>query len=185
MDAIELLRHQITSAWDWLDTIVTDITEEQANWQPPGTANSIGTTYAHLVVTADAGFNTQLYGGMPLIATEFKGQVGLSKPFNASGGWDDWSAVQVDWKALRGYGRAVHEDVFRHIKALVSDHLELRVDMTPYGLGVWKGIDIFDLHGIDHPRLHGGEIACLKGMQGLEGYTLDRAARTPRPRRRR
>ena len=170
MDAIELLRHQITTSWDWLETIVVDVTQEQANWTPPGTANSIGSTYAHLVVTADAGFNTQLHGRMPLIATEFKGQVGLSKPFNTAGGWDDWSAVEVDWQTLRGYGRAVREDVFRHVAGLTSDDLELKVDMTPWGLEVWKGLDIFDLHGVNHPRLHGGEIASLKGMQGLEGY---------------
>jgi len=148
-----------------------DITQEQANWAPPGSANSIGSTYAHLAVTADAGFNTQLHGRMPLIATDFKGQVGLSKLFNAAGGWDDWSTVQVDWSTLRSYGRAVRGNVFRHVTALAREDLELSVDMTPWGLDLWKGLDIFDLHGINHPRLHGGEIACLKGMQGLEGYT--------------
>ena len=171
MDAIDLLRQQTKGAWDWLESILADINEEQANWQPGGTANSISAGYAHLVVTADNGFNTQLKGQMPIIATEFKGQVGLSEPFNASGGWRDWSAVRADWKMLRTYGRAVHQEVFRHVEGMTPEDLERRVDMTPYGLGVWTGLEIFTLHGINHPRLHGGEIACLKGLQGAAGYT--------------
>lgn len=65
MDAIELLRGQTKKAWEWLETTIDDVTEEQANWQPSGTANPIGANYAHLLITADAGFNTQLLGGMP------------------------------------------------------------------------------------------------------------------------
>jgi hypothetical protein len=45
--------------------------------------------------------------------------------------------------------------------------------MSVHGLGVWKGLDIYNLHGIDHPRLHGGEIACLKGLQGAKGWQID------------
>jgi len=115
MDAIDLLRQQTKAAWDWLESILAGVDEEQANWQPGGTANSISAGYAHLLLMADAGFNTQLKGQMPIIATEFKGQVGLSEPFDASGGWRDWSIVRSDWEMLRTYGRAVHQEVFRHV----------------------------------------------------------------------
>jgi hypothetical protein len=170
MDAIDLLRQQTEAAWAWLESILADVSEEQANWQPGGTANSITAGYAHLVVTADNGFNTQLKGQMPIIATEFKGEVGLNQPFNASGGWRDWSTVGADWEALRKYGRAVHEEVLRHVRTATPEDLERRVDMTVYGLGVWQGLEVFTLHGINHPRLHGGEVACLKGLQGAQGY---------------
>ena len=33
-----------------------------------------------------------------------------------------------------------------------------------------KGVDFIALHGWTHVRMHGGEIACLKGLQGGEGY---------------
>jgi len=78
MDAIDLLRYQIRETYAWLEMTLSDITEEQANWQPPGIANPIG--------------------------------------------------------------------------------------------AVWKGLDVYLLHGINHPRLHGGEIACLKGMQGAPAW---------------
>jgi hypothetical protein len=86
------LRWQTKNAWECLETTTSDVTEEQANWQPAGTANPIGANYAHLMITADAGFNTQLFGGMPLMATKFKGQIGLSEMPHAAGGWHDWLA---------------------------------------------------------------------------------------------
>jgi hypothetical protein len=32
-----------------------------------------------------------------------------------------------------------------------------------------------ELHGVDHPRIHGGEIACLKGLQGGVGWSESEA----------
>jgi len=170
MDAIELLRWQTKKAWDWLETTIDDVTESQANWQPGGTANSIGANYAHMLITADAGFNTQLFGGMPIMATKFRGQVGLSEMPHAAGGWHDWSRLRVDWARLREYGQAVREDVEEQVDALTPEDLEQRVDMRAYDLGIWQGLDIIDLHGQHHMRIHGAEIACLKGLQGALGY---------------
>jgi len=170
MHAIGLLRWQTKTAWEWLETTIGDITEEQANWRPGGTANPIGANYAHLVITADAGFNTQLLGGMPIMAMKFRGQIGLSEMPHAAGGWHDWSRLSVDWARLREYGQAVRENVESHVDSLIAEDLERRVDMTAHGLGIWKGLNIVDLHGHHHARIHGGEIACLKGLQGAQGY---------------
>ena len=41
---LDFLRQQVVSAWDWLETTVSDVTDDQANWWPPGSANSIGAT---------------------------------------------------------------------------------------------------------------------------------------------
>lgn len=170
MDAIELLQWQSKKAFDWLEETIEDITEEQANWAPPGTANPIGANYAHLMITADAGFNTQLFGGMPIMATKFRGQIGLSEMPHAAGGWHDWSRLSVDWPRLLEYGLAVRECVAGYLSALTPDDLERRVDMMAHGLGIWTGLDIVDLHGHHHARIHGAEIACLKGSQGAQGY---------------
>jgi hypothetical protein len=48
MGEIDFVRRETTLAWTWLETTVSDVTPEQANWLPPGTANSIGATYIHL-----------------------------------------------------------------------------------------------------------------------------------------
>jgi hypothetical protein len=58
---------------------------------------------------------------------------------------------------------------------LSEGHLEMSVDMTRVGLGVWAGRGMVELHGIDHPRIHGGEIACLKGLQEGVGWSESEA----------
>ena len=169
MDALDLLRHQVKQSYAWLELMVSDVSQKQANWHPPGTANSIGAVYAHLMITADVGFNSQLHGGMPLIASDWAGRVGLSEMYPA-GDWGQWALrVRVDWDAFRRYAREVHRCVERYLASLSTAELERRVDMSARGLGIWKGLDVYNVHGIYHPRLHGGEIACLKGLQGGHG----------------
>ena len=35
---------------------------------------------------------------------------------------------------------------------------------------MWSGRDLYELHGFNHVHIHGGEIAVLKGLQGLVGW---------------
>ncbi len=37
---VEVLRRYSVKAWSWFEDTVSDVTAEQANWWPPGTANS-------------------------------------------------------------------------------------------------------------------------------------------------
>jgi hypothetical protein len=48
--------------------------------------------------------------------------------------------------------------------------LDRKFQMIPERLGIWTGLDVLDLHCGKHIRMHGGEIACLKGLQGAKGY---------------
>ncbi|MBI1885904.1 MAG: DinB family protein [Chloroflexi bacterium] len=171
MDVLELLRYQVKGTYAWLEMTLSDVTEEQANWKPPGVANSIGAVYAHLMITADFDLNSRMYGTIPVVASEFKGNVGLSEMHLGGFDWHDWAArLRVDWEGLRRYGQAVRRCLEGRVDSLTMDELEWPVDMSAHGLGTWKGLDIYTLHGIDHPRLHGGEIACLKGLQGVIGW---------------
>ncbi|HEU4760207.1 MAG TPA: DinB family protein, partial [Dehalococcoidia bacterium] len=171
---IDLLRYQVKGTYAWLEMTVSDVSEEQANWKPPppGVANSIGAVYAHLTVVADFDLNSRLYGRMPVIASEFKGAVGMSDMHRGGFDWHDWAVrLRVDWDALRRYGEAVRRSLENSLDSVTMEELERPVDMSAHGLGTWKGLDIYVLHGVDHPRLHGGEIACLKGLQGASGWT--------------
>lgn len=173
MDVIDLLRHQVRDTYAWLEMTLEDVSEAQANWNPPGTANSIAAVYAHTIIAADVGFSTQIHGIMPLIAASYGGRIGLSEMAQPLRDWNAWaSRMQADWSLLRRYGRDVKEHVERLVDAATEEHLEKPIDMTPVGLGIWKGVDIFNLHGINHIRIHGGEIACLKGLQGGRGWSV-------------
>lgn len=51
--------------------------------------------------------------------------------------------------------------------------------MSRADLGEWQGRDLYVLHGWRHVYMRGGEIACLKGLQGATGYTA--STDLPRP----
>jgi hypothetical protein len=53
--------------------------------------------------------------------------------------------------------------------------------MSAHDLGEWNGLEIYLVHGINHPRLHGGEIACLKGMQGAPAWENPWRSQLERP----
>lgn len=171
MDAIDVLRDEIRSAWAWLEFTVRDVTHEQATWQPPGSANSIAVSYAHLLICADVGFTSQFDGKMPIITRDFGGQVGLSEMNTLHGDMHEWGRrVRIDWEALHAYGRAVQRCVGDYADRLSPADLVRPVDMTARGLGMWDGLAVYKLHGFGHVRIHGGEIACLKGLQGGRGW---------------
>jgi hypothetical protein len=172
MDVLDLVRYETKRAYAWLENLVADIPAEQASWKPPGTANSIAATYAHIVVNADIDVTRIFHQQEPLITGEWASRLG-DRTYTPSE-WEatpdiDWDA-EFDWETLREYGRAVHGQMLRQVGALSADDLDRQFDMVGTKTTVWKGIDVIDLHGWNHVEMHGGEIACLKGLQGGEGY---------------
>jgi hypothetical protein len=167
---VEVLRRQAEQAWSWLEATVGDVTGAQANWWPPGTANSIGATYLHVVINTDVELNRLIFGRQPLVEGAWHGDVGQGAPYDPDR-FDRWIRhADVDWARLRDYGRAVHAMVLAAFDGLTDEQLEGPVDMTRAGLGTWQGRELCELHGSSHVRIHGGEIACLKGLQGGIGW---------------
>src|ERR1700730_11946131 len=73
---VEVLRRQSKRTWVWFEATVSDVTAAQANWWPPGTANSIGTTYLHVVINTDVEINRLIHGRVPLVEGRWDGDVG-------------------------------------------------------------------------------------------------------------
>ena len=80
----------------------------------------------------------------------------------------------MEWDVLRANARDVHAWILGSLDSLTEADLQVPVDMSRSpggsGLGQWKGIDVYFLHGCGHIYIHGGEIAVLKGAQGRQGY---------------
>jgi hypothetical protein len=165
---LEVIRWRSVRAWDWLEETVADVTTEQANWWPPGTANSIGATYFHIVGNADVELHRLLLDRPPRVEADWHGAIG--HPYDPEH-FDRWIRDQdVEWPLLRRYGQAVHAAVVALLDGLTAADLDRPVDMQRVGLGMWEGRELLHLHGIEHVRIHGGEIACLKGLQGGTGW---------------
>jgi hypothetical protein len=165
MNILDEFRWQARTAFDWLESIVRDVTPAQAAWQPPGRANTIAATYAHIVRNVDEDINQWLFRRPRLNEGAWRGRTGIP---NDTGELE--FGVVFDWPALRDYGRAITEFVTATFEQLSEEDLEIVTDLSTPGISRWRGIDIIRLTGGDHVRMHGGEIACLKGLQGLKGY---------------
>jgi DinB superfamily len=178
---VDVFVHQSQLAWEWLEETVYDITPEAANWWPPGTANSIGATYLHVVINTDVELCRLLFGREPLIEELWDGDVGQGMPYDPEH-FDRWHRdVAVDWERLHDYGRSVHAGLVDWLGGLTDDLLVRQVDMTRADLGMWEGRDLLALHGFNHVRIHGGEIAVLKGLQGGIGWRQSERFANPAP----
>jgi hypothetical protein len=161
---LEEFRWQARNAFDWLEHIVEDVTPEQALWQPPGRTNTIAQTYAHIVRNVDEDVNQRLFRRPRLNQGAWQGRTGLAE------GTDDWEQPAIDWCQLREYGRAISGFIVETVDALTEEDLRRMADLSTPDLAQWHGIDIIRLSVGGHVRMHGGEIACIKGLQGAKGY---------------
>jgi hypothetical protein len=175
--AVALLRDQVKDAILWLQGIVADLTPEDAHWKPPGTALPAGAVYAHVVTAMDAVVNAILKGGAPLFAAEWAGKTGLSEqppgPDPANPGMPDWTAwsrrVTVDLAIHRRYAEAVQAAIDDYLAALSDDDLGRPIDLSVFGMGRVTVGFMLNNAVLGHAFSHGGEIACLKGLQGKKG----------------
>lgn len=171
MDTVSVLRSQLKSYQDFLDTTMRDVTPEQAHWRPPGQANPLGATYAHMVMGLDMAVHRMIQGTPAMIETSWADKSGLSHrpPQEEDGGlW--FRSVQVDLPALRRYGQAVFEAVDRYLASLDDAGLSGEIDLSAHGIGKQPLYWVVGNIILWHVNVHHGEISCLKGLQGVRGY---------------
>ncbi|MBK8046447.1 MAG: hypothetical protein IPK16_04510 [Anaerolineales bacterium] len=86
------------------------------------------------------------------------------------GHWHGWSqSVQIDLPALRAYAQAVYANSDEFVAGLSDADLGNEVDLSAIGfgrqsLGMLLSVLVSNVHW------HTGEISCLKGIQGYQGY---------------
>jgi hypothetical protein len=169
MSTTSLIREQLNNAHQWFEGTMSGVNQEQAQWQPPGTAHPIGSRYAHAVVAEDVMVNALIKGEAPLYATTWAGNTGISDPqFNATLEWA--RSVQVDLDSARRYAQAVYDNSDAYLATVKDEDLARVVDLSSQGMGEWP-LDAFLLTFVlGHIRDIMGEVSALKGMQGLQGY---------------
>jgi hypothetical protein len=175
MDSVALLREALADAHASLERTVAGLDQAALDWVPPGTANPIGATLAHVIVSEDMVTNVILAGGPPLMATSFAGRTGLSEPMPMPGpdwaGYADWARrLRVDLTVLLAYAHAVWASTDAFLAGLAPVDVARDVDLSMLGQGHRTlGWAILRLT-CSHTDQITGEIACLKGLQGRGGY---------------
>lgn len=174
METVELVRQALVDAHDSLERTVAGLDQAALDWQPPGTANPIGATLAHIIVSEDMVANAILADRAPLLRTSFAGRTGLSEPMPMPGpDWADYGPwarrLRVDLPLLLVYGQATWAASDAFLSGLAPADLDRDLDLALVGQGRrtlgWALLHML----VGHCDQITGEIACLKGLQGRGG----------------
>ncbi len=167
---VSTLKSALEFAHQVLEGTMADIDDELANRQPQGNANSVGSCYAHTVLSEDYIVNGMLRGGSPLSDGEWSGRTGVDKPQPWTGGEDlgKWyHSVRVDLAAARQYAQAVYARSAEFIDSL--DDESLMKEIEPFGMRMTLAMAI-EGFVTGHCNNLAGEISAIKGTFGKKGY---------------
>jgi len=166
MEIIEYIQKQFAGARRQVDAVLKDTTQEQLNWTPPGTANSIGVTLVHMISSEDIFFHQFLQSQKSLWETENWGEkIGLSAPPGHTQGWDEIKNKVLELEPVLAYGKSVWAATDAYIGRLSPAELDRKVTILT---GERLTADIV-LMQASHILGHAGEIAAIKGIQGVKG----------------
>jgi hypothetical protein len=169
MNTVELIQYSLRNALDILDQVTSDLSQEQADWVPPGIANPIGALYWHTISGVDQVVFGWCRGQAPLDqGGEWRAKVLLaSAPEEEEDPLARMRAMRVDLPALGEYARTVASATQDWLASLTPEDLARKMD-TPIGeLNLAQMLETFVIW---HINAHCGEIAALKGCQGAKGY---------------
>lgn len=164
--AMRVVRDQLYLGHGWYLGAVKGLTDEQANYLPPGTVHPAGAVLQHLLFVEDDIINRQLGGGETLWE---------------QGGWDGrigpklTGATEADYRAYRAQVALLDE--YRRSVWSASDVLLAHLGDADLRRVVATGAreqTVAALLGVllNHTAIHVGEIAATKGFQGLRGSPL-------------
>jgi hypothetical protein len=175
MDAITFIRQHLTAAHDLVEETMSDVTGNLLHPIPPGNANPLGATYAHVVISEDMLVHGILQGVPPLFGTTWAGRTGLSEPMPMPGPeWANYSSwarrVRIDLPVLREYAQAVYTNTDQYLATLSPDDLDKQLDLTRQGFGRVSLAWALSRLILGHVDNICGELAALKGIQGVKGY---------------
>jgi hypothetical protein len=171
MNTVELIQYSLGNAFDILGQVVADLTQEQADWTPPGIANPIGATYWHAISSVDDIVCQWIRGEDPLRQKDSWQEKVLTVSVSEPGYGGDYlaymQAIRVDVAVLHAYAKAVAEAAQVWLASFTPQDLERELE-TPVGkLGVGQVLETFVIW---HINAHCGEISALKGCLGAKGY---------------
>jgi hypothetical protein len=165
----DVLKQQFAGGHDILEQTIADCAPETLHKTQPGaTITSIASIYAHIVFTEDMIIQGMLQQKPPVYQSQgWAGRASVAMP-STPGLTVEWAhAVRMNLASFREYAKAVYAATDAYAAALSDGALDRKVDTGFVG----EQTVAFILGNICvwHVSEHGGEIAALKGVQGLKG----------------
>jgi hypothetical protein len=169
MSLASILRQQIAGHHDILEQTIADCDQAALDRVFPGaTITSIGSIYAHTVFGEDALVQGMLQGKPPVHQTQGWGpKLGVPMPQSPMLDRTWAAAVRMDLGPFREYARAVYAATEAYVGSLSDGDLARKLDTGFVGeqTVAWFLGNVVAWHVAEH----NGEIAALKGLQGLKG----------------
>jgi hypothetical protein len=169
MNAQQAVRQQLGFWHGVMEGVVGECGNDVINKHVPGaTVTSIASIYAHAVFSEDAIVNGMLQGKPPMFQSDgWEAKTGVSASGTQPSINPDWAkSVKMDFPKFQEYAKQVFANTDAFIGGLSDADLERKVQ-TPIGEQT-VGWVVVSLLGTHFPQ-HAGEIAAVKGVQGLKG----------------
>jgi hypothetical protein len=133
---------------------------------PDACISRISPILAHAAFGEDLTVNQTLRGGLTILECDgWAASTGIPGPSAAM--TPEWLAASFDVDQLRSYASAVFGNTERYLADPPGDDLRKLVT-SPIGTEV-TGEELLTSFNLVHLMLHTGEIAALKGVQGVPG----------------
>ena len=165
MESREFIQLQMAAVRKQVEGVLNGMTEEQFNWSPPGTSNSISSTYIHMLASEDRAIQVSLQG-KPRIwdAAGWAEKLGLQETPGVANNWEPTRGKSLTLASLTEYERAVHAASETYLAQLTSQELDRKITVNGRER---LAADVISGTGV-HLMLHAGEIAALKGVMGIK-----------------
>ena len=166
MDTKEFVQELMVSVRHHTDDSINGTTVKQFNWLPPGTANTISAIFIHLVYSEDF-FIQSILQEKPLIWEEggWREKISLKNPPSYGTDWDEFKHITLALDPVLDYQQKVRAATNTYLDKLQSEELGCVVQFAG---GERKVSDMIILLA-NHTTSHAGEIAAIKGVQGVKG----------------
>lgn len=163
MNGVEFAKFNLEASLGLLGACAGGMDDTQYNWKPAGTANVAAKSHVHALSSADF-FINGVIGGNPagLVWTPFAARNGL--PESPMGIWA--YEANIPYAAMQEYAGLVKTSVLDAVAKLTDADLDREVETNFFGK---KSIGFLLQLAAMHAVGHGGDMATVKGLQGLKG----------------
>ena len=167
MELKDILKSQVAFVQEQAEGTIGDCSKEALSKTISGaTIGSCAVVYAHMIFSEDGIVSGMLQGKAPIYhAQGWASKASVAMPENPRMDLEWGKTINMNLPAFQAYAKAVYAATDEYLSNLSEADLSRKLQ-TPFGEST-VGFMLNVL--VSHPATHTGEIAALKGVQGLKG----------------
>jgi len=169
MEIIEYIKAEMARVRISVERVMKDMPPEIFNFPAPGTANTISATFVHLMNSEDH-FIQEVLQGKPTVwkSRGWSEKTGIQKPPSIGEDWSDYKNRKIELQPLLEYMAEVWRATDAYLASVTPDDLDRRLVFAGRERSVGDMLHL----SIAQSYSHAGEIAALKGIQGIKGLPV-------------